>query len=122
MQRVTTAWTVVVLDIDHHLDARQMRWKRSAVHAVPDGMTCSLGRSDGFTCRLAARSSLLDLFEPEQKLIFRQRLGAPAKAMAAQLPDDLFQPFGACPFRQQHRLQRAGIIGKRVCQSRHGSN
>jgi hypothetical protein len=34
--------------------------------------------------------------------------------MATQLLDDLFQPFRARTFRQQHRLQRAGIIGKRV--------
>ena len=78
-----------------------------------------LGRSGCFTFGLAARRDLLDLFEPEQQLIFRQRLGAPAEAMTLQFLDDLFQPLGTGALGQQHRLQRAGIVGKRVRHDRH---
>jgi hypothetical protein len=31
MQRARAARASMVLDIDHHLDARQMRWQRAAV-------------------------------------------------------------------------------------------
>ena len=79
------------------------RWLRSA------GSAASL-------CGLAARRGLLDLFQAEQQLIFRQRLGPSAEAMALQLLDDLSQPLGARTLRQQHRLQRAGIVGERVRQ------
>ena len=63
---------------------------------------------------------MLDVFEPEQHLIFGQRLGAPPEAMALQFFDDLTQPFVLHPLRNQHRLQRAGIVGKRIRQNRHG--
>lgn len=111
----------MILDVDHHLNARQMRSKRSAVHAAPGGSMRPLGRNGDFAFSVAARRSLLNLFEPKQELIFWQRLSAPAEAMAAQLRDDLLQPLGACTFRQQHRLQRAGIVGKRIRQGRHGA-
>ena len=64
---------------------------------------------------------ILDLFEAEQQLILRQRLGPSTEAMTLQLFDDLLQPFGACPLRQQHRFERAGIVRKRVRQDRHGA-
>jgi hypothetical protein len=44
---------------------------------------------------LAARKRLLDVLQAEQKLIFRQRLGPAAEAMALQFLDNLFQPLGA---------------------------
>ena len=120
VQCVAAARTAVILDVDHHLDARQMRRQRSAVHAALGGTLGSLGRDGCFAFGLAACRGLLDVFEPKQQLIFRQRLGPPAEAMALQLLDDLFQPLGARTLRQQHRLQRAGIIRKRVRHHRHG--
>ena len=63
---------------------------------------------------LAARRDLLDLFEPEQQLIFGQRLGAAAEAMTLQFLDDLTQPFVLHPLRNQHCLERAGIVRKRI--------
>jgi len=42
------------------------------------------------------------------------RTAASAEAVTLQLFDDLLQPFGARTLRQQHRLERAGIVGKRV--------
>ena len=83
---------------------------------------CPLGRIGRFSLGLAARRDLLDLFQAEQQLIFRQRLGAPAEAMALQFLDDLIEPLGARPLRQQHRLERAGIVGKRIRQDRHGAS
>jgi hypothetical protein len=63
-------------------------------------MTGSFGRGGLFALGLTTRRALLDLFEPEQQLILRQRLGPAAEAMTLQLFDDLFQPFGASAFRQ----------------------
>jgi hypothetical protein len=42
--------------------------------------------------------------------------------MTLQLLDDLLEPLGPRPFRQHHRLERAGIVGKRVDHDRHGQN
>ena len=91
-----------------------MRRERSPVHPPLGSATGLLSRSGRFLLRLLGGGRLLDVFQPELQLIFRRRLGAPAEAMAAQLLDDLFQPFRPRPFRQQHRLQRAGIIGRGI--------
>jgi hypothetical protein len=74
-----------------------------------------------FTFRLAVCRNLLDIFEPKQKLILRQRLGPPAEAVSPQFLDDLLQPFGASTLGQQHCLQHAGIVRKRIGQV-HESN
>ena len=111
----------MVFDIDHHLDARQMRRKRSSVHAALGGSVRPLGRIGRVTLGLAARRDLLDLFEPEQHLIFGQRLGAAAEAMALQFLDDLTQPIVLHPLRNQHRFERAGIVGKRIRRNGHGA-
>jgi hypothetical protein len=79
------------------------------------------GRRGCFVCGIAARRNLLDVFEPEQQLIFRQPLGAAAKAMALQFLDDLLQSLGTCALGQQHRLERTGIVGKRVGHDRHAA-
>ena len=104
----------MIVDVDHHLDARQMRRQRSTVDAAGGGVACPLGWRRRFVLGFSARRRLLDLFEAEQQLIFRQRFGPSAEAVTLQLLDDLLQPFGARTFRQQHRLERAGIVGKRV--------
>ena len=67
MQRVAAARAGVVVDIDHHLDARQMCRQRSAVHAALGGAACALGRIGRVGLGLAACRDLLDLFEPEQQ-------------------------------------------------------
>ena len=120
VQRLTAARASAVFDIDHHLDARQMLGKRPAVDAALCGSACALGRIGRITLGLLARCSLLDVFKPEQHLIFGQCLGAPAKAMALQFLDDLTQPLVLHPLGNQHRLQRAGIVGKRIRQNGHG--
>jgi hypothetical protein len=111
----------MILDIDHHLDARQVRRQRSPVRA-PLGAARRC-RSSALLASvsaslLAATCSMSS--SAEQQLIFRQRLGPAAEAMTLQLLDDLAQPLGSGPLRQQHRLQRAGIVGKRVRYDCHG--
>jgi hypothetical protein len=120
VQRVAAARTVAILDVDDDLDARKMSGERSTIHAALGGTTGSFGRGGVFALSLTTRCALLDLFEPEQQLILRQRLGPATEAMALQLFDDLFQPLGTSAFRQQHRLERAEIVWKRVHQDRHG--
>ena len=63
--------------------------------AAPGGAARPLGWRHRFVLGLSARRRLLDVFQAEQHLIFRQRLGAAAEAMALQLLDDLAQPLGA---------------------------
>ena len=97
-----------------------MRRKRSPVHAALGRSTCPLGRIGRIALGLAARRDLLDVFEPEQHLIFGQRLGAAPEAMALQFLDDLEKPLVADALGNQHRLQRAGIVGKSIRQNGHG--
>ena len=97
-----------------------MRRKRSPVHAALGGAACPLGRIGRIDLGLIARRDLLDVFEPEQHLIFGQRLGAPAEAMALQFFDDLTKPFVLHALGNQHRLERAGIVGKCIGQNGHG--
>ena len=112
MQRVPAAGAGVVVDIDHHLDARQMRRQRSAVHPAPGGVGSALGRCRLFALGLAGGDDLVGLFQREQQLIFRQRLGPAAEAVALHLLDDLAQPLVLMTLGDQHRPQRAGIVGK----------
>ena len=82
-----------------------------------------LVRSAGLAASISAsspRRDLLDVFEPEQHLIFRQCLRAAAEAMTLQFLDDLEKPLIAHPLCNQHRLQRAGIVGKSIRLNGHG--
>ena len=96
------------------LDARQMGRQRAAIGA---SLACAL-RPRGLRLRLGLgrrlRFALFDVFEGEQQLIGRQRLGASAEAMALHVLDDLDEPFRTNALGDQHRLQRLGIVGKRV--------
>ena len=94
-------------------------WKRAAIGAPlaralrADRRRLRFGLGDGF------RLGLFDVFEGEQQLIGRQRLGAATEAMALQVLDDLDKPLRTNPLGDQHRLQRVGIVGKRVDGLRH---
>jgi hypothetical protein len=120
MQRVAAARARVGIDIDHHLDPRQVRRKRSAVQATLGRPACPLGRIARINLGLITCGSLLDIFEPEQHLIFGQCLGTPTKAMTLQFFDDLTQPIVLRPLRNQHRLERARVVRK--CIRRHGGS
>jgi hypothetical protein len=84
------------VDVDHHLDMRQMRRERSAVHAALGGSCGPLGQIGCVNFGFAARSDLLHLFQTVQHLIFRQRLRAPAEAMTLELFDDLTESVVLC--------------------------
>ena len=120
MQRVAAARAHEVVDIDHQLDARQVHGKRSPDHAALGRSIYPLGRISCISCGLTARRNLLDVLEPEQHLIFGQRLGTPSEAMALQLFDDLEKPLVADALRNQHRFERAGIVGKSIRLNGHG--
>jgi len=82
----------MILDVDHHLDAREMSRKGATIDPAPGGAAGPLGRIGRLGLGLAARRELLDVLEPEQHLIFGQRLGASAKAMTLQFLDDRIPP------------------------------
>jgi predicted MFS family arabinose efflux permease len=91
-----------------------MRRQRSAVHA-PFGGTCGARRGHRlFRSSFAGGLGLLDLLQPKQHLIFGQGLRPSAKPMALQFLDDLKKPIVPCPFGDQHRLQQARIVRKRI--------
>ena len=121
MQRIAATRTAAVFDVDHHLDTRQISRKRSPVHPALGRSTGSLDRIGRINLGRITRCSLLDIFEPEQHLIFGQCLGAPPKAMTLQFLDDLTEPFVLGPLRNQHRFQRARIVGKRIRHSGHNA-
>ena len=79
------------------------------------------GDLDFGLCR-RLRVALLDVFEREQQLIVRQALGAAAEAVTLQVLDDLNEPFCALALGDQHRLQRLGVVGKRLGGLRHDSD
>ena len=107
-------------DIDQGLDAWQMGRQRAAV-PPPRRRACRTpGRILG--CRLVGGGGLLDLLQPQLQLILRQRLGTAPEAVALQFADDLLKPIASRALRQQHRLQRAGIVRKRVRHARHGED
>jgi hypothetical protein len=119
MQHATAAWAAAILDVDHQLDTRQVAWQRTPVRPALRGPRIPLGRRLGFVIGFLAGCGLLDLLKAQEQLILGKRLGPAAKAMTLQFPNDLFEPLGAGALRQQHRLQRAGIVGERICRNRH---
>jgi hypothetical protein len=97
-----------------------MSRQRSAVQA-PSGSAPARCSGLGIVgIGFSAGCDLLDLFQGEQELVFRQRLGSPAEAMPLQFFDDLLEPLGTRALRQQPRFERAGIVWKRIRRGRHG--
>jgi hypothetical protein len=119
VQFAATARAGPALDVDDGLDARQMGRKRAAIGA---SLACAL-RPRGLRLRLGLgrrlRFALFDVFEGEQQLVGRQRLGASAEAMALHVLEDLDETFRADALGDQHRLQRLGVIGQCVDGRRH---
>lgn len=68
-------------------------------------------------CALAVRCDLLDVFQAQQHLVFRQRLCPSAKPMPLQFLDDLMQPLALAPLGEQHRFQRLRIVRQDVAHS-----
>jgi hypothetical protein len=119
VQRALAARASMLLDIDHHLDARQMRRQRAPVQTTIDGSPMARCRLGAVRFCFAARYALFNIFEREQELIFRQLLGPAAEPMPLQFFDDLFEPLGTRALRQQHGFQRIGIVWERFCRDRH---
>ena len=63
MQRAPAAGAGMIVDIDHHLDARQMCRQRSAVHPALGGADGALGRCRLFALGLGGGNDLLGLFQ-----------------------------------------------------------
>ncbi len=85
MQRSAAARAALVVDIDDHLVARQMRRQRTAI--APRRLTFPRCLRCRRCWRLRGRERLLDLFEPELQLIRIERLRAPPVLRPQQLPD-----------------------------------
>jgi hypothetical protein len=81
MQGAVTTRADVSFDIDQHLDAWQMSGQRSTVHQALGGTTRVLFRDSICLFGLTLCFNLFDVFQTQQKLVFRQRLGTPAKAV-----------------------------------------
>ena len=120
VKQTSAARAALVVEVVQDLDAWQMRWQGTAI-----GLT--LGREgrafvggfelfEGFSCG----NGLFDILESEQQLILAQRLGTTTEAMTLHRFDDLFQTLGARPLRDQHRLQRTGIVREGARHGRHG--
>jgi hypothetical protein len=119
MQRATAAGAVLILNGDHHLDARQVAWQRASVRAALRGVRLPLGRRLGFVIGFLTGCDLLDLLKAQQQLVLGKRFGPATEPMTLHLLDDLLEPLGAGALCQQHRLQRRRIVGERICRSRH---
>ena len=112
MQTVATARAGMVIDIDDHLDTRQMDGQRTAVRSALRSVGLALGGSRLVLLFLAGGLDLLGFFQSQQKLVFGQRLSPSAEAVALQFLDDLNQAGILDVTRQNHRLQRVRIVGK----------
>ena len=86
VQQAAAAGAGPILNIDHHLDTRQVAWQRASVRAALRGLRLSLGRRLGLMVSFLAGCRLLDLLEAQQQLILGQRLGPAAEAMTLQSP------------------------------------
>src|ERR1700719_2038539 len=110
MQLAPATGTNLVVDVDHDLDPRQMRWQRTAIAAaLASPRYTSLGGTL-VLAGLAGGCDLFDVFQAEQHLLLGQRLRPAAKAVSLQLLDDLTQPLALVPLGKQHRLQRLDIV------------
>jgi hypothetical protein len=93
VQRALAARAGLVLDVDERLDARQLGRQGAAVGAPFARSLRARGGRLGFVRLGLSRLALLDVFERQQKLIFRQALGAATKAVSLQFLDDRNKPF-----------------------------
>jgi hypothetical protein len=82
VQLAPAAGTALVGDVDHLLDARQVRRQRAAVGAAPPCPDLARRRIFGLLAHEAFRLDLLGLLEAQKKLVDRQALGPPPEAMA----------------------------------------
>lgn len=101
-----------VVEVDHPLDARQVRRQGAAVGATLAGAGRAGRCIGGVGLGEVLRLDLLGLLQAQEQLVDGQALGAPSEAVTLQLPDDLVQPVDLGLARRQHRLQGGGIVGQ----------
>ena len=85
MQRAAAARAALVVDIDDHLVARQVRRQRTAVALRRPAFSGRLRRCGCW--RLRSPERLLDVFEPQLQLIRVERLRTPPVLRPQQLSD-----------------------------------
>jgi len=68
---------------------------------------------------VTGRLDLLGLLQPQEKLVLGQALGPAPEAVTLQLLDDLAEPVALCTLGQEHRLEQAGVVRKRLCRRAH---
>jgi hypothetical protein len=83
VQPPLAARACLVLDVDDHLDARQVRRQRAAIHATLPGHLFAVGWGLVFALGRRARLALLHVFEREQ------HLGPPSIATNARQPSTI---------------------------------
>ena len=128
VQRTAAAWAVMVLDVDHHLIAGQMR-RQSAVIAIRSSFAPLplrvLPRGRRVLCRLVFGDGLLEVLQPELELVRVELLGAAAELVAHQALDQqpqlvvLGMQFRMLLRRRgddlaQHLLQDGGVVRQGV--------
>jgi hypothetical protein len=86
VQRAFAAGAGLVIDVDEGLDARQMHRQGAAVDAPLARSFRARSRRLRLGLGRRLRLALLDLFERQQQLIFRQAFGAAAKSGGAASP------------------------------------
>ena len=119
VQRALAARAGLVIDVDEGFDARQMRRQGAAVGAALARPFRPHRRRLRFGLGRSLRLVLLDVFERQQQLIFRQAFSAAAEAVTLHVLDDLDEPLRPLSLGDQHRLQRLGVVGKRLGGLRH---
>jgi hypothetical protein len=128
VKRAAAAGATPVIDIDHHIDPRQVLGQRSAVDLAPARWAWAGYRL--FFSSLGRGNALLEVLQAERQLIGIELLRAAAEAMALQGDDNRAQPIalalGPCQicrvlsaFDNKQRAQRCWIGRQIVGVGRH---
>ena len=126
-ERPAAARAIAVLDVDHHLVARQVRRQGAVVagRRLRAGLAC--GASDCVLPSLVGRDGLLEVLEPELELVRAQLLRPASKLVAHeplhQQPQLLILGVQFAMLEQQRAhdlLQRSGVVRQGLGIDRHG--
>ena len=115
----TAAWAGSVLDIDHHLIARQVRRQRTMIAGggIGPGLACCQQPVRPRPGRLVLGDGLLQILEPELQLIGCQLFGAATELVTRQALDQQPQFVVLGVQLAQHRLQHDGASSGRASRS-----
>ncbi len=116
MQRATTAGALAVLDVHHHLVARQVcrQIAEIALRRCRSALLLLRLWCNSVLCRLVRGDRLLQILEPQLQLVIGELLGAAAEPMAHQPMNEQAQlvilGIELSHDVAQHLLQRRGIV------------